>query len=141
MILYDNKYKSNIFLLNVNQKILVGTIIIIKTIIFQEFSNNLDYIIKEYINKKETPNSKIKDFLTREMYVFFQIKKYSSLNELENENNNTLISIDLRVNIFKDKNPIFIDYEKKQVKINFQKFNLKSLRKGKYIHFQDVFEK
>ena len=90
MILYDNKYKSNIFLLNVNQKILVGIIIIIKTIIFQEFNNNLDCIIKEYINKKETPNSKIKDFLTSEMYVFFQIKKYSSLKELENENNNNI---------------------------------------------------
>ena len=50
-----------------------------------------------------------------------------------------IISIDLRVNIFKDKIPIFIDYEKKQVKTNFQKFNLKFFEKRKIYSFSRCF--
>ena len=51
-----------------------------------------------------------------------------------------IISIDLRVNIFKDKIPIFIDYEKKQV-INFQKVNLKFFEKRKIYSFSRCFWK
>ena len=100
LILYDNKYQSNIFLLNFNQNISVGTTIIIKSIIIQEINNSLYCIIEEYINKKEIPNPKIKEFLNSKVFHLFQIKKCNSLKELKNENNNTLISIDLRVNVF-----------------------------------------
>ena len=131
LILYNNEYKCEIFLLDVNRTILVGTILIIKKISIKEIKSVLYCVIDEYNNIIEIPNAQSQKLLYSKSFDIFKIKKCACLSELQKENDNTLISIDLRVNSFENGIPKFIDYEKKRILINLKDFNLKFIEKRK----------
>ncbi len=142
LILYDNQKISKNFLLNVNQIISVGTLILIKNVIIKELNEILYFIIDKFINEKALPNPKCQKLLKSEIFEFKKVKKYNCLNELKNINEDSLVSIDLRVNIFDKGHPKFIDYERQNIKINFRNFNLKFFEKRqKYSFLKCLFKK
>ena len=141
LILYDNQKICKNFLLNINQTISVGTSIIIKNVYIKELNENFYCVINKFINEKMLPNPKCQILLKCEIFEFFKSKKYNCLNELKKMNEDSLISIDLRVNVFEKGYPKFIDYEKETIKINFRNFNLNFFEKRQKYSFLKCFYK